>query len=546
MKKLKFLLSILLIGTMVSCENDITENVGDNTPDLQNKDFEIHKLETEYDFNSFSEEDQLKITIGESLENLLISDKVYARDFLHKLVDNNETKEFLYAEKKGVSANKTTHSKNSKKSLESLLIENINNSSILSKGNNVERQKRVSLIQRAESILPNLVIKIPDWVNVVLENVDLEKLDYAVYSGINTKDLSFQYKNRNNSTYQTLADYIPIQIKESEQLIPVKKNSDKTLWGDDLIVNHFPSLKNCKEFRKEEYVRYSDNNYDFIDRIQLNDDLINVRLCGIYIGDVNDSGNNQNNSCNKVYERDCVNEKNVIEGLKFVNYANLLAINNQPGGEDIFTLHYNFSVASMCGNLEATEVCPPNNWKLILSGRFDDFFETQFHWGTPTDSENVSFIGKIFWHKYYIKSIPKYYDIPVAINQEQIYSQVRYLDLTPNATWDGNEYGHAISMAIYEHDDVVVKESTTNSITITSSTKISSKLKIGENFETGADFSNSVKRTSSTTITIESSKDVDLGKRALNYYSANYNLPDGGYGYYISTGSISTHFAIYH
>ncbi len=46
MKKLKFLLTLLLIGTMVSCENDITENVGDNSPDLQNKDFEIHKLET--------------------------------------------------------------------------------------------------------------------------------------------------------------------------------------------------------------------------------------------------------------------------------------------------------------------------------------------------------------------------------------------------------------------------------------------------------------------------------------------------------------------
>ncbi|MDC1472065.1 hypothetical protein N8354_02875 [Flavobacteriaceae bacterium] len=544
MKKLKFLLIILLIGTICSCENDIIEDVGNNTADLLNKDFEIHKLETEYDFNSFSKEDQLKITIGESLENLLISDKEYARDFLHKLVDNNKTKEFLYIEKKNVSANKTARSKNSEKSLESLLISHIySNSSTQNKGNSSEKQKRISLIERAETILPNLVIKIPDWANVVLENVDLEKLDYAVYSGINTKDLSFQYKNRNNLTYQTLADYIPIQIKESEQLIPVKKNSNKTLWGDDLFVDHFPSLNNCPEFKKKEYVKYSDNEYDFIDRTRLNEDLINVKLCGIDIEDDNGSGNN---SCNKVYERDCVNEKNVIEGLKFVNYANLLTVNNQPGGEDVFTLHYNFTVASMCGNLETTEVCPPNNWKLVISGRFDDFFETQFHWGSPTDTENISFTGKTFWSKYYIKSIPKYYDIPVAINQEQIYSQVRYLDLTPNASWDGNEYGHAISLAIYEHDDVIVKESTTNSITITNSTKISGKLKIGEKFETAADFSNSVKRTSSTTINIEASKDVDLGIRALNYYSENYNLPYGGYGYYISTGSISTHFAIYY
>ena len=39
MKNLKLLLTILLVGIMVSCENDITENVDENTSDLQNKDF---------------------------------------------------------------------------------------------------------------------------------------------------------------------------------------------------------------------------------------------------------------------------------------------------------------------------------------------------------------------------------------------------------------------------------------------------------------------------------------------------------------------------
>ena len=70
-----------------------------------------------------------------------------------------------------------------------------------------------------------------------LENVDLEKLDYAVYSGINTKDLSFQYKNRNNLTYQTLADYIPIQIKEKitmtrKRLLDIiNEEITKVKWG---------------------------------------------------------------------------------------------------------------------------------------------------------------------------------------------------------------------------------------------------------------------------------------------------------------------------
>ena len=132
------------------------------------------------------------------------------------------------------------------------------------------------------------------------------------------------------------------------------------------------------------------------------------------------------------------------------------------------------------------------------------------------------------------------------MSQEQIYSQARYLDLTPDSTWDGNEYGHAISMAVFEHDDVVVKESTTNTISISNTTKISNALKVGKAFETAADFSNSVRRTSSTTITIDAAKDVDLGKRGINYYSKNYDLPNGAYGYYISTGAVSTHFAIYY
>ena len=281
-KKIKFkLLGFLLIGIITSCTNEST----DNNISLQEKDFEIHKLETRYNFNTFSEEYQLKITIGESLENLLISDKEYARDFLNKLVDNSETKEFLYAEKKGISANKSVRSKNSEKSLESLLISHISGNSTQNKSKNAERGQRISLIQRAETILPNLVIKIPDWANVVLENIDLEKLDYAVYSGINTKDLSFQYKRAESMIpgRSSITDYIPIQIKESEKLIPLKKGTNRTIWEDDLIDDHFPSLRDCDNFNREDYIIYRNSEYDFIDRIRLNEDLLNARLCGINI-----------------------------------------------------------------------------------------------------------------------------------------------------------------------------------------------------------------------------------------------------------------------
>ena len=542
MKNVHTLLFMFVLGMLFSCQT-APQNAAPEGSEMAHEDFQIHRLETTYDFNSFSEQDQLKITMAESLENVLIADKEYARSFLKTLVHGQKVNELVYAIHKNTRLNnKSSNRDSSAMSLESILIEHISSSS-QRKSTAAEKEQRIDLLKRAGIILPNLVIKIPDWVEVILEAIDAEKLGYAVYPGINTKDLSFQYKNSKHVSMQTLAEYVPIQIKESEKLLPVRQNSTTTLWGDDLIEDHFPILKNCSDFNMQTYVKCNVYGYDFIDKMQLHDDLMHMRLCAVAIDPVSEA---IDASCDKVYDRDCVREKNVIEGIKFVNYASLLVVNNQPGGEDVFTLHYQFSVASMCGDLEETRMCPPNNWKLVFPGRFDDFFETKLYWGVPSDSRNVSFIGKILWYNYYVKSIPIYYDIPVDMSQEQIYSQARYLDLTADSTWDGNEYGHAISMAVYEHDDVVVKESTTNTISITNTTKISNTLKIGKRFETALDFSNAVKRTSSTTITMDAAKDVDLGKRGLNYYSKNYDLPHGGYGYYISTGAVSTHFAIYY
>ena len=321
MKKIKILGLLAISVIYYSCSDNVNESLSNNDKEtLEEKDFEIHKLETEYNFESFSEEDQLKITMGESLENLLLSDKEYAREFLNKLVKDNQTKEFLYSEKKGTSANKTTHIKNSGKSLESLLINSINNSSIQNKGGSSEKRKRISLIERAGTILPNLVIKIPDWANVVLENIDLEKLDYAIYSGINTKDLSFQYKGKNRKIDEisSIADYIPIQIKESEKLIPLKKGTNITIWNNDLVKDHFPSLKNCEEFDKSNYILYDNSEYEFLDKMRLNDDLLNAKLCAVSL-DRRASKSFATNNCTGVYQRDCVTEKNVIEGLKFSN-----------------------------------------------------------------------------------------------------------------------------------------------------------------------------------------------------------------------------------
>lgn len=488
--------------------------------------------------------------MGESLENLLISDKEYAREFLNELVDNNKTKEFLYAKKKGTTANKSFHSKNSGKSLESLLINHISEGLTQNKGNSSERQKRIFLIQRAENILPNLVIKIPDWANVILENIDAEKLDYAVYSGINTKDLSFQRKREANkrAPSSTISDYIPIQVKESENLIPLKRGTNKTLWNSDLINDNFPSLKGCDNFNREDYITYRSSEYDFIDKMLLNDDLVNARLCGVKI---KDKTNNENPPCTKVYQRDCVTEKNVIEGFKFSNLSTFQQANNQPGGEDIISLNYVFVASQMCGDTSVSKDCPPTTWRLVFNGRFDTFFETQFHWGHPTSGEldQVLYSGSKGWwwwkKPFYVKAVPKYYDIPVDFSAEGIYSQAIYLQNTPNGAWDGNIYGTVVSFSVYEHDDIVVKLTQTESVTVTNTTKVSAKLKIGESFNTGADFSNTVTRTSSHTYTIEAAKDVQLGQSASVYFDQNFDN-EVLFGINKTTGSINTHFAFYY
>lgn len=552
MKNIKFLLAFLFIGAITSCETDITEDINNNTPDFENKDFEIYRLDTEYNFDTFSEEDQLKIALGESLENLLISDKEYAREFLTNLIENNKTKEFLYIEKKGTTASKSLNHENLDKSLESLLIKHINNSSTQNKGNSSEIQKRVSLIQRAENILPNLVIKIPDWANVILENIDSEKLDYAVYSGINTKDLSFQLKKETNKIIpsSTISDYIPIQIKESEELIPLEKGTNTTIWGNNLINDFFPSLKNCDEFDRNNYIIYENSGYEYLDKIKLNDDLLNAKICAVSL-DNSASKNNKINSCTTVYQRDCVTEKNVIEGLKFGNLSTFQQANNQPGGEDIISLNYVFVASQMCGDTSITNDCPPTTWRLVFNGKFDTFFETQFHWGQPTSGEldQVLYTGSNGWwlwaNPFYVKAIPRYYDIPVDFSAEGIYSQAIYLQNTPNGVWDGNVYGTVVSFSVYEHDDIVVKSTQTESVTVTNTSKVSAKLKLGENFETGADFSNTVTRTSTHTYTIEAEKDVQLGQSASVYFDQNFDN-EVLFGINKTTGSINTHFAFYY
>ena len=116
---------------------------------------------------------------------------------------------------------------------------------------------------------------------------------------------------------------------------------------------------------------------------------------------------------------------------------------------------------------------------------------------------------------------------------------------TQNGAWDGNVYGTVVSFSVYEHDDVVVKSTQTESVTVTNTTKVSAKLKLGESFNAGSDFSNTVTRTSSHTYTIEAAKDVELGQAASVYFDQNFDN-EVLFGINKATGSLNTHFAFYY
>ena len=518
---------MILAFLIYSCSNDDFRESTDNNLNVN----EVSVDNLDFNYDNLSSQDKIKVIVGEAISEFLINSPTFNDKLFSKLItQENKTTELLFVkEKDDVFSNG--------KSLENLLLEFYANN-----------QDKKNLINNINTLLPNLVIKIPQWTEAILDNNDLE-LEFAVYPCLTGFKEGIVYyrmgnqkisSNKSNNGSNVVSSYLQIQIEESERLIPVEKNSSTTLWGNDFYDDNFPFLINCDDFNRLSYTTYSNDTYDFVDKISLNEDLMNAELCDIQLPNTPPD----NNPCDIVYERDCRTEKNVIEGFKLANLSVFTGINNQPGGEDVMSLHYDFTVASMCGDLMQTEICPPSDWSFVFFGTFFDYFELQTHPGYPTQSEmpDVYFIGT----GYYLKAFPIYYDIPVEFSAEGIYSQARFLPLAANGTWDGNLYGDAISFSIHEHDDIIVGQTNTYTISVTNTTKVSSKLSIGESFEVGGDFSNSVTRSSSTTITLNAAEDVELGKTATNYYEQNFTNSNIGFGYNITTGSVNTHFAFYY
>ena len=256
-------------------------------------------------------------------------------------------------------------------------------------------------------------------------------------------------------------------------------------------------------------------------------------------------------ACEDRCERDCRTEKNVIEGIRFSNTASIIAINNQPGGEPTIILHYDFVHSRMCGDLNVNNDCPPSTIRKVLIGKYEEFMETQFHQGTPSQSElpDVVFFANLGPFSYYIKAFPKYFDIPNVNSPEGIYSQLPYLNNTSGAHWDGFSYGNVVTFSVHEHDEVIVTQTTKVTVKVTNTSKVALGLKFPFFKKEGSfdfDYSNSTEKTSEETITIEAEKDVDLGQASSVYCDKNYQNSTIGYGINKSTGALVTHMAFYY
>lgn len=274
-------------------------------------------------------------------------------------------------------------------------------------------------------------------------------------------------------------------------------------------------------------------------------------VCNNFFDDDGDGlvdGDDPDCACETICERDCVTEKNVVEGVKFINYSVFKGINNQPGGEDVISLHYTIVASQMCGDPKVSGSCPPSTWKKVFWGTFSEFFTLEVGYGTPPAADMGNVVYQ-FGSFIYIVAVPKYFDIPNENSEEGIYSQLPYLQNTALSHWDGDVYGNVVTFSIHEHDEVVVEQTIKNTIKVTNSSEVSLGLKFPFLKKEGQfDFSSSstVEKTAEYTYEIEAEKDVELGQHASVYCDQNFENEEIEYGIYKSTGSIISHLAFWY
>ncbi len=523
-----------------------------------------------------SDIDRIKIALAKSLSNLIMNNQEVTTSSITSLIQSRNGNRIL-----AYDFSTTTLGGSS---LLQLLIDNIDSE-------DADIQVDIEDICKK---YPHLSIGFPLWVSKIPIEV-INNSEFVLFPSIRSRiEVNWEGIRLSDGAMVSQSkgmpyEYIPIQIKEAEDVIPYHESDLTTIWGDHLIEDHFPIVKNCEdvlttisefsisslcndEFKLLKIIEFRNNlrNACFMPPVEdcfngIDDDgdglvdgddpdcdgvIADQEICNNGIDDDGDGLIDEDDPdcpCEPDCERDCVYEKNVIEGIKFANISVFDGLNNQPGGEDNISLHYVFVSSQMCGDPMVSTNCPPATWKKVFYGNFFDFFEIQQINGIPTQSElsDVIFIHPfvdIYW-----KVFPIYYDIPNDNSFEGIYSQLPYLNNTANSHFDGNVYGNVVTLSIHEHDNVIVKQTTTHKITVVNVAKVSLGLQLPGTGNTAKfEFSNTTTKTSEYKYEIEAEKDVELGQTSSIYCDQNYTNSTIGYGINKSTGSIITHLAFYY
>jgi hypothetical protein len=156
----KKIIYLMIFSCLIySCSNDDFKE--ETTPALNINEVAVDNLE--FNYENLSSQDKIKVIVGEAVSNFLINNPTFNDKLFSKLVNQQKkTTELLYIKEKNDMFSDG-------KSLENLLLEFY-----------ATNQDKKNLITNINTLLPNLVIKIPQWTEAVLGNNDLE-LEFAVY-----------------------------------------------------------------------------------------------------------------------------------------------------------------------------------------------------------------------------------------------------------------------------------------------------------------------------------------------------------------------------
>lgn len=499
-------------------------------------------------FNNFTEIDQaiidnegidsidkVKIALSNSLSNLFLGSDAVSD--LKELIINSENNRILASEFNSVMIRS--------ESLLELLVKNLDPSeSDLSDD-----------IEDICSNYPHMSIGFPQWVTSIPSS-QIEELELVVFPvlksgngrwlGIRLSD-GIIIEQKKNRPY----NYIPIQVKEAEDLIPYHETDLSTIWGDNLIEDHFQALSNCKD----EIAAIS----DFSISVFCNPEIKLLRIftfrdhlienCRVSLS--NAISNESSNDCDQNYERNCIFENNVIENITLVSSASWSSLSNQVGGEDAIQLNYVFVASTMCGNLNEFEFCPSSSWTLSFIGKQDDFFDIQFIEGNQQGSEGIVIWESPLNTQEYITVKPKEYDVNPLEDSSSFYVEQFYLKTTLESHWNANILGSGISFYIYEHDNLIVEQPILATRQLGNISRVPFSLINADSTNVDdiqfASFEfTDILRRSFQNITIDLVKDVELGSSSSQYQDQNFENEVIGFGINKSTGSVSTKFAYYH